>query len=180
MCVCVCRHVSYSRLLVQLWNWSIPPCWRRCTCIPQNPECWPAGSAGRLTAAAWIWEPGPSRWPRPATLRRDAYGFWLIANHWVVVDSRHKPHGIQGFHRAVSGGTFPPGDGGFGRSARLAGKHSCVPLRHCLVRWWEGKSGGHTCNTERMRGEEEEEETGWWSTVSAGAGVWLTFQSSQD
>lgn len=78
--VCACGHVSYSRLLAQRWNWSIPPSWRRCTCIPQNPGSWPAGSAGHPTAAAWTWEPGPSRWPIPEILRRDAYNFWLTGD----------------------------------------------------------------------------------------------------
>lgn len=55
--------------------------------------------------------------------------------------------------------TFPPGDGWFWRSARLAGKRSCVPLSYCVVRRGECKSGGYTCNTQREHKTKEDRAT---------------------
>lgn len=54
--------------------------------------------------------------------------------------------------------TFPPGDGGFWRSVRLAGKQSCVPISYCLVRRGECKCGGHTWNTGREHETKEDRE----------------------
>lgn len=59
----------------------------------------------------------------------------VFIGQWVMQRARHA--------------TFPPGDGWFWCSTRLAGKHSCVPLSYCVVRRGECKSGGHTCDTQR-------------------------------
>lgn len=45
--------------------------------------------------------------------------------------------------------TFPPCDGRFWRSTRLAAKQSCVPISYFLVRRGECKCGGHTWNIGR-------------------------------
>lgn len=142
-CVLYARvYTSYSRRWVWRLRWLFPQNWRLCTCILQNPGSRLAESLNHLTAAAWTGGPGQSHSLRPEILRRQNGQNKKSSSKFSLCTRAC----VQYVCVCGGGATFPPGDGRFWRSVRLAGKKSCIPISYCLVRRGGCKCGGHTWN----------------------------------
>lgn len=87
-----------------------------------------------------------------------------------IFNYKHIMSACQCVTQSVCSVTFPPGDGRFWSSARLAQKIGCGPISYRLVGQRECKCGGHTWNPARERERNEDRwllRGDWWEKSGA-------------